>query len=244
MSRWREEGCKTLSAKCCTSRNQATALGKSATLEGGVIPPGFSLPLSAPFSPLLCRGTTIERLIVMSTTTQVALDPDKLYEIVDGRPDEKERHGARYSGICTRLLIRLGMYLQANWLGKLYPKTSFQIGANERIPDLAFVSAARIPSEGEPDTKWLMPPDLAVEVISPNDLYEKVYVKVMEYLAAGVKQVWLVSSEHHTITIYRSATHITAFAGDDELVSEDLLPGFHCPLRAIFTSSVQAMTLS
>jgi Uma2 family endonuclease len=83
-----------------------------------------------------------------------------------------------------------------------------------------------------------MPPDLAVEVISPNDLYEKVYAKVMEYLAAGVKQVWLVSPEHHTITIYRSATHITAFAGDGELISEDLLPGFHCPLREIFTSPV------
>jgi len=114
--------------------------------------------------------------------------------------------------------------------------TSFQIGANERIPDLAFVSAARIPPEGEPDTKWPMPPDLAVEVISPNDLYEKVYAKVMEYLGAGVKQVWLVSPEHHTVTIYHSATHITAFAGDGELVSEDLFPGFRCPLREIFTS--------
>ena len=174
----------------------------------------------------------------MSATTAVALDPDKLYEIVDGQPEEKERHRARRGGICTRVLIRLGMYLKANRLGELYPVTSFQIGANERIPDLAFVSAARLPPEGEPDTKWPMPPDLAVEVISPNDLYEKVYAKVMEYLVAGVKQVWLVSPEHHTITIYRSATNTTAFAGDGELVSEDLVPGFRCPLREIFTTPV------
>jgi Uma2 family endonuclease len=172
----------------------------------------------------------------MTTTTAVALDPDKLYEIVDGRPEEKERHGARHSGICTRFMIKLGMYLQANRLGELYPVTNFQIGANERIPDLAFVSAARIPSEGEPDTKWPMPPDLAVEVISPDDLYEKVYAKAMEYLTAGVKQVWLVSPEHHTVTIYRSATNIAAFAGDGELVSEDVFPGFRCPLREIFIS--------
>jgi len=113
----------------------------------------------------------------MSTTTEVALDPEKLYEIVDGRPQEKEIPGARHSGICTRLAIELGMYLKANRLGELYLEASFQIGANERIPDLAFVSAARIPLEGEPDTKWPMPPDLAVEIISPNDLYEKVYAK-------------------------------------------------------------------
>jgi Uma2 family endonuclease len=174
----------------------------------------------------------------MSTTTAVALDPDKLYEIVDGQLEEKERHGARHSGICTRLLIKLGMCLKTNRLGELYPATSFQIGTNERIPDLAFVFAARIPPEGEPDTKWPMPPDLAVEVISPNDLYVKVYAKVMEYLAVGVKQVWLVSLEHHTVTIYRSTTHIAAFAGDGELVSEDLLPGFRCSLREIFTPPV------
>jgi Uma2 family endonuclease len=186
----------------------------------------------------------VEGLTVMSTTTAVALDPDKLYEIVDGQPEEKERHGARHGGICTRLAIKLGLYLTANSLGELYVETSFQIGANERIPDLAFVSAARIPPEGEPDTKWPMPPDLAVEVISPNDLYERVYAKVMEYLAAGVKQVWLVSPEHHTITIYRSATNITAFAGDGELVSEDLVPGFRCPLREIFTSPGQTTPLS
>jgi len=142
----------------------------------------------------------------MPTTTAVVLDPDKLYEIVDGRPEEKERHGARRSGICTRLMIKLGMYLQANRLGELYRVTNFQIGANERIPDLAFVSAAHIPPEGEPDTKWPMPPDLAVEVISPNDLYEKVYAKAMEYLAAGVKQVWLVSPEHQHVADFRRQT--------------------------------------
>jgi len=176
----------------------------------------------------------------MSTMTEVALDPDKLYEIVDGQPEEKEIPGARHSGICARLTIKLGMYLTAHQLGGLYVEGSFQIGGNERIPDLAFVSAARIPPEGEPDTKWPIPPELAVEVISPNDLYEKVYAETREYLTAGVQQVWLVSPEHHTVTIYHSATDITAFAGDGALVSEDLFPGFRCPLREIFTSPVQA----
>jgi len=178
----------------------------------------------------------------MPTMTAVALDPDKLYEIVDGQPEEKEMPGARHSGICARLTIKLGIYLTANRLGGLYVEGSFQIGGNERIPDLAFVSADRIPPEGEPETKWPIPPALAVEVMSPNDLYERVYAKTIEYLAAGVKQVWLVSPEHHTVTIYRSATNITAFAGDCELVSEDIFPGFRCPLREIFASPVQAVS--
>jgi len=172
----------------------------------------------------------------MSSATAVILDPDKLYEIINGQPEAKEMPGARHGGVCGRLAMALGTYLKARRLSELYLETNFQIGANERIPDLAFVSATRLPPEGEPETKWPMPPDLAVEVISPHDLYEKVHAKVLEYLAAGVKQVWLVSPEHHTITVYRSATRITAFPGDSELVSDDLFPGFRCPLREIFTS--------
>jgi Uma2 family endonuclease len=172
----------------------------------------------------------------MQSTAEITLDPERSYEVVNGEPEEKEMPVARHSGICTRLARKLGNYVEGESRGEIYQEASFQIGGNERIPDLAFVSADRLPAEGEPETKWPMPPDLAVEIISPNDLYEKVYAKVMEYLAAGVKQVWLVSPENHSVTVYRSATHVTAFPEDGELVSEDLLPGFRCPLREIFKS--------
>lgn len=172
----------------------------------------------------------------MAMTTDVTLDPDKLYEIVHGHFEAKEMPGARHGGICGRLAVELGTFLKAHGLGALYLETNFRLGENERIPDLAFVSAGRIPPEGEPATPWQLPPDVAVEVISPHDLYERVYAKAMEYLAAGVHQVWLVSPEHQMVTVYRSATDITAFTGESILVSEDVLPGFRCPLREIFTS--------
>jgi Uma2 family endonuclease len=170
----------------------------------------------------------------MEALTEITLDPDKNYEIVNGHPEEKEVPGARHSGVCSRLARKLGTYVETNNHGEIYSEASFQIGENERIPDLAFISAERIPPEGEPETKWPMPPDLAVEVVSPNDFYEKVSAKAMEYLNAGVKQVWIVSPENKTVTIYRSATDITAFPEDSELVSEDLFPGFHCKLSEIF----------
>jgi Uma2 family endonuclease len=164
------------------------------------------------------------------------LDPERTYEFVDGQPVEKEMPGARHSGICGRLAIRLGSFVEANNLGSIYPESSFQIGARERVPDLAFISAARIPPEGEPETKWLVAPDLAVEIVSPNDFYERVHAKALEYLAAGVKEVWLISPESRTVTVYRSPSDIAAFTLESDLVSEDLLPGFQCPLREIFKS--------
>jgi Uma2 family endonuclease len=95
-------------------------------------------------------------------------------------------------------------------LGGVYgPDATFQIGENQRIPDVAFVAATRFPVAGEPEGIWPMPHDLAIEIISPNDLYEKVISKVEEYLAGGVRQAWLISPEHKTITIYASPMHTT-----------------------------------
>lgn len=178
---------------------------------------------------------------VMELESAIQLDPEKSYEIVNGQWEEKTMPGARHGGVCGRLERRLGIFIETNGLGELYTETNFQIDENERIPDLAFVSAARIPPEGEPETKWPMPPDLAIEIISPSDFYEKVYAKAMEYLAAGVKQVWVVSPENQVVTIYRSATNIIAFPLESELVSEDLLPGFRCPLREIFFRRTQSV---
>ena len=180
----------------------------------------------------------------METATETTLDPEKNYEIVNGHPEEKEVPGARHSGICGRLITQLGFYLRDNKIGGLYPEASFQIGANERIPDLAFILSERIPSEGEPETKWLIVPDIAIEVISPNDFYEKVNAKAMEYLVAGVKQVWIVSPENQTITVFRSATDITAFPPESELLSEDLLPGFRCKVSEIFKNPPPAVRSS
>jgi Uma2 family endonuclease len=166
----------------------------------------------------------------------IILDPEKSYEIVAGHPEEKEMPGARHGAISTRLIIRLGGFVESHNLGVVFTETNFKIGENERIPDIAFVTADCIPQEGIPESVWQSPPDLAIEVISPNDLQEKVSDKVLEYLAAGVRQVWLVSPKHRSISIFRSQTDVQIFSVDMNLVSEDLFPGFSCSLNELFPS--------
>lgn len=86
----------------------------------------------------------------MTATTQPALDDDLDYEIVDGQKEVKMA-GAMHGQIGARLTVELGIYLKQNPIGELYNgNTTFQIGANERMLDVSFVSAARIPEEGAP----------------------------------------------------------------------------------------------
>jgi Uma2 family endonuclease len=175
----------------------------------------------------------------MASTFDLDLHQDKEYEIVAGQPEAKIVGGARHGGVGARLLARLVYHVEAHQLGGIYGSdTTFQIGENQRIPDIAFVAATRFPAEGEPEGIWPIAPDLAVEIISPYDLYEKVISKVEEYLASGVRQVWLISSEHKTVTIYVSPTRTTILTEADDLVSADLLPGFHCRIADLFRSPV------
>ncbi|MEP7338684.1 MAG: Uma2 family endonuclease [Acidobacteriota bacterium] len=170
----------------------------------------------------------------MTATTQVAFDDDLDYEIVDGEKEVKMA-GAKHGEICAQITTELGVYLKTNRAGKIYSSnTTFQIGSNERMPDVAFVSAARIPPEGSPSSKWETPPDLAVEVISPNDVWEKVNDKVREYFAAGVRQVWLVSQKAEEVMVYDSPTQIKVVTAADDLASETLLPGFKCRVGDLF----------
>lgn len=170
----------------------------------------------------------------MTATAKMAFDDDLDYEIVDGEKEAKMA-GAKHGEIGAKVTIKLGIYLENHPIGKLYSSnTTFQIGANERMPDIAFVSAARIPEEGTPATKWEIPPDLAIEVISPNDVWDKVNRKVREYFSAGVQQVWLVSQEAEEVFVHDSPTQIRVVSADEDLTSEVLLPGFKCRVADFF----------
>lgn len=166
---------------------------------------------------------------------EIVLDPEKEYEIVNGQPEEKEMAGARHSRVGVRLIRRLAAFVEDNELGEIYgPDATFMIGDNQRLPDVSFVAAARIPADGDPEGRWEIAPDLAVEVVSPNDVWAKVHGKVLEYFAAGVKQVWLISPEHKNVFVFDSPTKTTILDEESELRSEALLPSFSCPVSELF----------
>jgi Uma2 family endonuclease len=170
----------------------------------------------------------------MTATAQVAYEDDLDYEIVDGQKEVKMA-GARRGRIGVNVLIKLGTYLEQHPIGGVYiSNTTFLIGNNDRMPDVSFVSAERFPPEGEPSGKWEIAPDLAVEVVSPTDIWDKVNDKVKEYFAAGVRQVWLVSQPLQQVFVYDSPTQISVVTKEGTLTSETLLPGFRCRVADLF----------
>ena len=103
-----------------------------------------------------------------------------------------------------------------------------------RAPDVAFVREDRLDFDG---TRFApLAPDLAVEVLSPSNTVSEIHDKVLDYLEAGTRLVWVVDPASRTVTVYRSRDEIRLLRADDEIDGADVLPGFHRRVAELFGS--------
>jgi Uma2 family endonuclease len=70
------------------------------------------------------------------------------------------------------------------------------------------------------------PPVLVVEVLSPSDQHEDVAAKVREYLAAGVKLVWIVDPDFRTVTVHQPNREPELRNRHQQLSGEPWMSGF------------------
>lgn len=162
-------------------------------------------------------------------------DDDYRYELVEGRLVRMSPVGYSHSAVVSRLLTRLNEHLRSRALGIVHTELGFTLASNPdtvRAPDISFIRPERIPST-PPTGFWNGPPDLAIEVLSPDDRPGEVRQKVQEYLTHGVALVGVIDPNTRTATVWRSGATST-LSENDALDLEPVIPGFRCPLRDIF----------
>ncbi len=145
--------------------------------------------------------------------------------------------GSEHGMIALRIGRLLLDYVERRGLGVvLGAETGFKIASDPdtvRAPDAAFIRAERI-GDKLPRGFFPGPPDLAVEVLSPNDRAEDVFEKVQNWLDAGCAAVWVVDPKAQTVTVYDSARKAAILQSSDSLDGGDLLPGFSAPVAEFF----------
>ena len=147
--------------------------------------------------------------------------------------------GFEHGRIISRINGRLEIFVERNSLGVVTgAETGFQIGHDPdtvRAPDVGFVCTDRVPSETT--TGFFQgAPDLAVEVLSPNDRATAVTAKVQDWLAAGCRAVWVVDPGTKSVTVYHGLDRIVVLSRSGSLTGNDLLPDFRLPVAEIFAS--------
>jgi Uma2 family endonuclease len=162
------------------------------------------------------------------------------YELLRGTLVSEPVPGRLHGRTVARISKLLSNYVDAERSGVVYTgDTGFVLARQPdtvRGPDIAFLS-----NERERETEGARPyipgaPDIAVEVVSPNDRTREILGKVSDYLAAGSRIVWVVNPVREEVSAFRSPFAPRVLAGTDLLDGEDVLPGFSVTIAEIFES--------
>jgi Uma2 family endonuclease len=135
------------------------------------------------------------------------------------------------------ILFLLQVYARQTNAGRVTPETGIITETNldtVRGPDVAYWSFERLPADRVPELYPEVAADLCVEVLSPSNTDEKMTRKVREYLACGVRLVWVVDPDERTVTVYTKPGDGTVLWEDAVLTGGEVLPEFTCPLSEVF----------
>jgi Uma2 family endonuclease len=157
---------------------------------------------------------------------------DHLFELINGEVIEAVSNG-KSSELASHINILLGGFVYQNKLGfTTGADGGYQIGNQRYIPDCAFVSKHK---QAKPTSEAYnsLPPDLAVEVLSPSNTPDEIAIKVDNYLRAGVV-VWVVNPDAQRVTVHRPDAPPKTYGIDETLDGSGVLPGFTLAVRDIF----------
>jgi Uma2 family endonuclease len=180
-------------------------------------------------------------VITQMTADELLLLPQEGFrcELIKGELRKTSPAGSKHGKLIMRLGAPLTLYVAQHNLGAVYgAETGFRIEQNPDTvcaPDIAFISRERVDEIGDIDGFWPGAPDLAVEVLSPNDRSYEVEEKVQDWLRAGTKLVWVVSPKLRAVTVYSADGSAAILRDTDVLEGGNVVQGFRCHLSELFS---------
>jgi Uma2 family endonuclease len=161
------------------------------------------------------------------------------YELVDG--ELVERPMSKWSNyVAGRIYNKVFTFAEEHKSGWTFPEgAQYQCFPHApkmvRKADTSFVKLDRMTAAEAREPGYIMiVPDLAVEVISPNDIVYELDEKLLDYQRAGFPLVWVVNPETRTVKVHRGDGSIQQLNERDEVSGEDILPGFRCLVSDFF----------
>jgi Uma2 family endonuclease len=157
-------------------------------------------------------------------------------EWVRGRPLQKMSPQRTHSRLQAALTMRLDRWAVGR--GEVGPEWRFRVappGEVRRplVPDVAYVSNNRLrPLSDEELEIPPLAPDVAVEILSPDDRRADVDDKIDVYLRAGSSLVIVVDPQQHVVELHDGAE--TVRLDETGVIEHWALPEFAYPVRELF----------
>ncbi len=165
---------------------------------------------------------------------------DEPWELWDGELRKVPSAGGTASGFAHWIGALISIFVRPRELGWVTGADGSYVILTHPdtvvVPDVGFIRWERLPGRRVPDGYITVPPDLAVEVISPSDESGDIARKRDLYRRAGVPLVWWVDPKRRSVAVYRDGELAGEFGVGDELDGADILPGFRLAVAEIFAA--------
>jgi Uma2 family endonuclease len=193
-------------------------------------------------------GTIGERFKSMAVTRQLTTagqlermprDPLNRYELVQGELVRMTPVGGEHGVVAVNFVARLVAHVKPRHLGAVMVEVGYRLTSDPdtvRAPDISFLAAERIPPGGVPAGFVAGAPDLAIEVVSPDDAAAEIEAKVQGYLAYGTRLVLVVHPRTRTVTVYRRDGTARVLRSGDMIDGEDVVPDFQLAVDELFSA--------
>lgn len=191
-------------------------------------------------SPVLTGVITYEQFLAlpwslterMEVVRGVMIPKDGYQEIISPMSP-----GAAHGVIQAKIAYLLTQWALKNNAGVVGTEIGFVLKKDPfivRLADVSFVRHDLIPQAGIPKGFWEMAPDVAIEVISPNETATEVISKARDYLDAGTTLVLAVYPEIQEVISHSYDGISRHFRVGDTLAFPEVLPSFECKVEDFF----------
>jgi Uma2 family endonuclease len=159
------------------------------------------------------------------------------YEVVDGELVMSPKNNPEHGNICMRLGSALHTFVERKKLGAMFDSnTGFWMdNENCRAPDISFVAKERLRGLKRPARSFFkFAPDLAIEVLSPNNTRAEIHDRLRDFFSSGTKLAWIIDPESKSAEICYGLEKRRLVGPNGELNGEDVVPGFRYKLADLF----------
>jgi Uma2 family endonuclease len=164
------------------------------------------------------------------------IDEQPYLEYHDGQIEVKVSPQRKHSAIQWNLTTALNQFANPSALGAAYPELRCTFAGRSIVPDVVFQLEANIPldEKGELLDECLIPPDIHIEIRSPDQSVKKTRQKLEHSVANGCPLGWYIDPERRTVDVYRPGLAPERLPADGFLDGAPVLPGFRVAVTEVF----------
>ena len=178
---------------------------------------------------VLQKGLTLEEFLKLP-------EEKPALEFEDGTVTQKVAPKGHHSALQYEVAELVNRFARSRRLARAFPELRATYAGRSYVPDVSVYRWERIPGDdaGELVNDFVEPPDIAVEVVSPEQRVNALVRRCLWYTEHGVQVVLLVDPADRSVLLFRPEQLPRALHGPDWIDVSDVLPGFQLTVQELF----------